>query len=69
MPSSPTSDVKQLAVRLMDRQAQPETPRRFSFRKRWRDFRYKRALASTPLDALLVALTEERNRREVIKSA
>ena len=56
--------VEELAAKVMRRQhEQPAVPR-LSVVRRWRESRYRRALATAPVDALIAALTEARNKHD-----
>lgn len=56
--------VDELAAGILRRQRDRAVEARLSPLHRWREGRYRRALATAPIDALLAALTNERNKNE-----
>jgi hypothetical protein len=61
--------VEELAARVLRRQRDPQTKTWLSPLGRWREARYRRALATAPVDALLAALTTERDRNDKATTA
>lgn len=61
--------ISELAEQVMDRQQDGRPTSRLHLLERWRVSRYRRALAAAPVDALVVALTAERQKRDAAPSA
>jgi hypothetical protein len=56
--------VEELAVKLLRRQQNPQSRSRLSLLGRWREARYRRALATAPVEPLITALTQARNKHD-----
>lgn len=58
--------VEELAAKVIRRQQERQPVSRFSLLGRWREARYRRALATAPVDALITALTDARNKHDSV---